>query len=160
MRIVIFGLTVSSTWGNGHATLWRSLINALDRGGHDVVFYERDVPYYRAHRDLPELTGRAKLRLYGSRDEIAVEAIATIDEADAAVVTSYWLWLEPGRGDTYIGTLVNEYLARGGRAFAVRAGSAYVDVGTLHGWRDAVRLLEATRAHDAPRPYRDLALVR
>ena len=69
------------------------------------------------------------------------------------------LWLEPGRRDTYIGTLVNEYLARGGLAYAVHDGSAYVDVGTLHGWRDAVRLLETTPAHDAPRPYRGLALV-
>ena len=57
MRIVIFGLTVSSSWGNGHATLWRSLIRALDAKGHRVVFYERDVPYYAAHRDLPQLHG-------------------------------------------------------------------------------------------------------
>jgi dTDP-glucose pyrophosphorylase len=52
------------------------------------------------------------------------------------------LWREPGRGDTYVGTLVNAWLARGGEASAVHAGEAYVDVGTLHGWRDAVRLLE------------------
>jgi glucose-1-phosphate thymidylyltransferase len=51
------------------------------------------------------------------------------------------LWREPGRGDEYMGTLVNAYLARGGRAFGVRAGKAYVDVGTLHGYREAIRLL-------------------
>jgi glucose-1-phosphate thymidylyltransferase len=51
------------------------------------------------------------------------------------------LWLEPERGDEYFGTLVNEYLARGGRARAVRAGEAYVDVGTLHGYRAAIRVL-------------------
>lgn len=66
------------------------------------------------------------------------------------------LWREPGRGDVYIGTLVNEWLARGGQAWAVHAGSAYVDVGTLHGWRDAVRLLDGRASEDAPRPYRAL----
>jgi glucose-1-phosphate thymidylyltransferase len=51
------------------------------------------------------------------------------------------LWLEPGRGDEYIGTLINAYLARGGRATAVRAGTAYVDVGTVRGYREAMNLL-------------------
>jgi glucose-1-phosphate thymidylyltransferase len=53
------------------------------------------------------------------------------------------LWSEPGRGDEYMGTLVNAYLARGGEARGVRAGQAYVDVGTLHGYREATRLLGA-----------------
>lgn len=51
------------------------------------------------------------------------------------------LWREPGRGDEYFGTLVNAFLARGGKAIASRAGQAYVDVGTLHGYREALRLL-------------------
>ena len=51
------------------------------------------------------------------------------------------LWVERGRTDEYIGTLVNAWLAAGGRAVGVRAGSAYVDVGTLHGYREAVRML-------------------
>ena len=51
------------------------------------------------------------------------------------------LWREPGRNDEYIGTLVNAYLARGGRAIGVRAGESYVDVGTLHGYREAIQLL-------------------
>jgi glucose-1-phosphate thymidylyltransferase len=51
------------------------------------------------------------------------------------------LWLEPGRGDEYIGTLINAYLARGGRARAVNAGTAYVDVGTVRGYRTAMNLL-------------------
>lgn len=51
------------------------------------------------------------------------------------------LWTQRQRRDEYMGTLVNEYLARGGRAVAVRAGQAYVDVGTLHGYRQAVKLL-------------------
>jgi dTDP-glucose pyrophosphorylase len=55
------------------------------------------------------------------------------------------LWCEPTRNDEYLGTLVNAYLARGAQARGVRAGSAYVDVGTLHGYREATRLLEALR---------------
>ncbi len=53
------------------------------------------------------------------------------------------LWSQPGRGDEYIGTLVNAYLARGGEAVGVRAGTAYVDVGTIHGYREAVRVLSS-----------------
>lgn len=53
------------------------------------------------------------------------------------------IWMEPERKDEYLGTLVNAYLARGGSARAVPEGRAYVDVGTLHGYREAVRLLEA-----------------
>jgi glucose-1-phosphate thymidylyltransferase len=60
------------------------------------------------------------------------------------------LWLEPGRGDEYFGTLVNAFLARGGRAIGVRAGDAYVDVGTLHGYRHALRLLGERGPTEAP----------
>ena len=56
------------------------------------------------------------------------------------------LWVERGRADQYMGTLINAYLAAGGRARGVRAGAAYVDVGTLHGYREAMRLLESGRA--------------
>ena len=63
------------------------------------------------------------------------------------------LWREPGRGDEYFGTLVNAYLARGGRARGVRAGEAYVDVGTLHGYREAIRLLG--ERVDTPAPLTD-----
>ncbi len=57
------------------------------------------------------------------------------------------LWLT--RKDEYIGTLINDYLARGGRAYGLKAGKAYVDVGTLHGYREALRLLDENRAGDA-----------
>ena len=70
MKLVVFGLTVSSSWGNGHATLWRGLCAALARRGHEVAFFERDVPYYAHNRDLPELPARAPLsvpRLGGDR---------------------------------------------------------------------------------------------
>ena len=51
------------------------------------------------------------------------------------------LWQAPERGDEYLGTLINAYLRAGGRAVGVKAGEAYVDVGTLHGYREAIRLL-------------------
>lgn len=54
LQIVILGLTITSSWGNGHATTYRSLIRGLARRGHRVVFLERDKPWYAAHRDLPE----------------------------------------------------------------------------------------------------------
>lgn len=88
MKLVVFGLTVSSSWGNGHATLWRGLIRALARLGWEVVFYERDVPYYAEHRDLTELP-RGRLRLYGDWEAVKAEAAAEVRGADAAMVTSY-----------------------------------------------------------------------
>ena len=88
MKLVVFGLSVSSSWGNGHATLWRGLIRALARLGHQVVFYERDVPYYAEHRDLPTLAD-ARLRLYPAWGDIEEAARRDVQDADAAIVTSY-----------------------------------------------------------------------
>jgi dTDP-glucose pyrophosphorylase len=51
------------------------------------------------------------------------------------------LWRQPGRGDEFVGTLVNAWIAQGGTALGIRAGTRYVDVGTLHGWREAAALL-------------------
>jgi spore maturation protein CgeB len=87
MKLVIFGLTVSSSWGNGHATLWRGLIRALAAQGHDVVFYERDVPWYAGHRDLTELTD-ATLVIYRDWQDIAARADDFLN-ADTLFVTSY-----------------------------------------------------------------------
>jgi len=88
MKLVIFGLTVSSSWGNGHATLWRGLCNALSTQGHKVIFFERDVSYYANHRDLvaPE---NFTLKLYEDWAETSAEAGRTVADADAAIVTSY-----------------------------------------------------------------------
>ncbi|HUZ14401.1 MAG TPA: glycosyltransferase [Caulobacteraceae bacterium] len=87
-RLVVFGLTVSSSWGNGHATLWRGLIRALARRGWRTVFFERDLPYYRRHRDLWALEG-AELALYPDWESIRQAAAAAVGAADAAMVTSY-----------------------------------------------------------------------
>ena len=88
MKLVIFGLTISSSWGNGHATLWRALCRALAGRGHRVVFFERDVPYYAAHRDRLYPDG-CDLRLYGEWQNVVREAERTLRDADAAIVTSY-----------------------------------------------------------------------
>jgi spore maturation protein CgeB len=88
MKFVVFGLSVSSSWGNGHATLWRGLIAALARRSHTVVFFERDVPYYAAHRDLAELPG-GRLVLYPDWQAVRELARAELADADVAVVTSY-----------------------------------------------------------------------
>jgi dTDP-glucose pyrophosphorylase len=68
------------------------------------------------------------------------------------------LWREPGRGDEYIGTLVNAWLARGGRALGLRAGETYVDVGTMHGYREAIALLNARPSQEREEvvPFRAL----
>jgi spore maturation protein CgeB len=88
MKFVIFGLTISSSWGNGHATLWRALCRALVRRGHQVTFFERDVPYYASHRDLTELAGGA-IQLYASWPDIRPSAQRELSDADVAIVTSY-----------------------------------------------------------------------
>ncbi|MFL6529357.1 MAG: glycosyltransferase [Chthoniobacterales bacterium] len=88
MKLVFFGLTISSSWGNGHATLLRALFRQLIGRGHEVVFFERDVPYYAAHRDLHELPG-GKLILYHDWDDIVSRARLDLSDADAAIVTSY-----------------------------------------------------------------------
>lgn len=88
MKLVVFGLTVSSSWGNGHATLWRGLIKALAAAGADVVFFERDVPYYAQHRDLAALPA-GELVLYADWRDVAARAKAEAASADAVIVTSY-----------------------------------------------------------------------
>ena len=89
MHIVIFGLTISSSWGNGHATLWRSLVRAMLKRGHTVVFYEKDLPYYATTRDLWNLPEGARLRLYASPEEILNETKRELARADLAICTSF-----------------------------------------------------------------------
>src|SRR5438270_6319173 len=88
MQIVIFGLTVSSSWGNGHATIWRALCSALARDGHRIFFFERDVSYYANHRDLSHPEGY-ELVLYRDWQDINDKARDLVAESDSAIVTSY-----------------------------------------------------------------------
>jgi spore maturation protein CgeB len=88
LKISIFGLTLSSSWGNGHATPYRALLRALDRMGHQVVFYERDVPYYAKHRDFAQ-TDFCCLVLYSKWDEVCGQARADASESDVVIHASY-----------------------------------------------------------------------
>jgi spore maturation protein CgeB len=87
VKLVIFGLSISSSWGNGHATLWRGLYRALTQCGHFVRFFERDVPWYAAARDWHAEDGG--LILYSDWPSIRARAQRELRGADAAIVTSY-----------------------------------------------------------------------
>lgn len=86
--IVIFGLSITSSWGNGHATTYRSLMRALVRRGHEVLFLERDTPWYRANRDAVELSG-GSVQLYQSLSELCTRWRKSVAEADLIIVGSY-----------------------------------------------------------------------
>lgn len=88
MQITIFGLTISSAWGNGHATPYRALIRALDRMGHKVRFYEKDVPYYARHRDFRQIP-YADLVLYPDWATIYRDALAFAARSDVVITASY-----------------------------------------------------------------------
>ncbi|MFO6446116.1 glycosyltransferase [Erythrobacter sp. NE805] len=87
MKLVVLGLSLSSSWGNGHATTFRALLSAFAARGHEVLFLERDVPWYAEHRDLPD-PEFCELAYY---DDLAgLEAFRElIAAADAVMVGSY-----------------------------------------------------------------------
>lgn len=87
-RIVIIGLSITSSWGNGHATTYRALVRELDARGHQVLFLERDVPWYRDNRDLPH-PPYGRTCLYQSLDELREVHGAAVRNADLVVVGSY-----------------------------------------------------------------------
>lgn len=88
MKLVVLGLSITSSWGNGHATTYRGLLREFGRRGHEVTFLERDVPWYAAHRDLPNPVFCAT-RLYRSLDELRRRHEALVAEADAVILGSY-----------------------------------------------------------------------
>lgn len=89
MKLVVFGLSLSSSWGNGHATTYRALLRAFRGRGHEIVFYEWDAPWYGgAHRDLPD-PDFCRLLLYTDWEAVAPRALAEAREADAVLVGSY-----------------------------------------------------------------------
>ena len=88
VKITIFGLTLSSSWGNGHATPYRAILRALYRRGVRTVFYERDAPYYAAHRDF-RACSYCELKLYSSWDEVRTEALRNAADSDIVINASY-----------------------------------------------------------------------
>lgn len=89
MKIVVYGLTLTSSWGNGHATTYRSLLKALARRGHTIVFIEKDVEWYRSNRDLPNPTF-CTVRLYDNWTLEHASLLAEGKDADAIVIGSYF----------------------------------------------------------------------
>src|SRR3954454_4887711 len=88
MKILIHGLSISSSWGNGHATLWRGICRELIYRGHTIIFFEQDVPYYASHRDFTEIAG-GELHLYPDWDSGRPIVQQHLNDADVAIVTSY-----------------------------------------------------------------------
>lgn len=86
--IVILGLSITSSWGNGHATTYRALVRQLVARGHDVLFLERDLPFYRHHRDFTQ-SGYGRVELYGSREELYDKFAHAVRHADAVMLGSY-----------------------------------------------------------------------
>ncbi len=85
---VFLGLSITSTWGNGHATTYRALLKELAARGHLVTFLERDVPWYAANREFDSLP-YCNVGLYGSIEELRDRFSETVRKADAVVVGSY-----------------------------------------------------------------------
>lgn len=87
LNIVVFGLSITSSWGNGHATTYRSLLKALAARGHHITFFERDVPWYAKHRDMPapDFCG---IELYRTNNELQQHS-DTLTQADLIIVGSY-----------------------------------------------------------------------
>lgn len=104
-RLVVFGLSITSSWGNGHATTYRGLLGALARRGWDITFFERDVEWYRANRDLPRPTC-CDLRLYAdwASSDTRAEAAEAVRQADAVLVGSY-----AGQGVEIVDWLATRY---------------------------------------------------
>lgn len=88
MRVVFVGLSITSSWGNGHATNYRALVRELAARGHEVLFCEWDAPWYAAHRDLERLED-AELCLYRDLDHLRRKATADLARADLVIVGSY-----------------------------------------------------------------------
>lgn len=88
MTIVILGLAITSSWGNGHATTYRALVRALAARGHEVLFLERDLPWYAAERDLAA-PPYCRVRLYHDVSELGTVYLDDVRSADLVVVGSY-----------------------------------------------------------------------
>lgn len=89
MQIVIFGLSITSSWGNGHATTFRALARALHARGHRVIFFEKDVEWYASNRDLPE-PAFCELKLYSQWTDALPLVRRELASADVAMVGSYF----------------------------------------------------------------------
>ena len=88
LNCAFLGLTITSTWGNGHATTYRGLLKELSKRGHRVTFLERDAPWYASNREFEKLP-YCDVALYCSLDELIERFAQLIHEADIVMVGSY-----------------------------------------------------------------------
>lgn len=88
MKITFFGLSITSSWGNGHATTFRALCQALNQRGHRIVFFELDQEWYAGNRDLPE-PPYCDVRIYETWGQVLPTVRAELRDSDVAVVGSY-----------------------------------------------------------------------
>ena len=88
MKLVVLGLSITSSWGNGHATTYRALVREFAARGHDVLFLERDLPWYRDNRDLTRYP-HADIQFYSSLGELKRNFARAVRIADAIIVGSY-----------------------------------------------------------------------
>ena len=114
LDVVILGLSITSSWGNGHATTYRGLVRELAGRGHRITFLERDVPWYAENRDLPHPPGCTTV-LYATRAELEARHAALVRDADVVVVGSY----------VPEGVAVGEWAAR-----TARGALAFYDIDT------------------------------
>jgi spore maturation protein CgeB len=114
LRIVILGLSITSSWGNGHATTYRGLVRELTARGHDVLFLERDVPWYASNRDLAK-PRHGRTALYLDLHELKRRFSTEIEDADLVIVGSY----------VPDGTAVGEWVTRTARGL-----TAFYDIDT------------------------------
>jgi spore maturation protein CgeB len=87
MKLVVLGLSLSSSWGNGHATTFRALLKQFAARGHDILFLERDVPWYASQRDLAD-PDYCRLEFYTDLEDLE-RWRGQIARADAVIVGSY-----------------------------------------------------------------------
>jgi spore maturation protein CgeB len=89
MKLTIFGLSITSSWGNGHATTFRALCEALARRGHSIVFFEHNLEWYENNRDLPH-PAYCDLKLFNSWNEVLPLVRKELRDSDVAMVGSYF----------------------------------------------------------------------
>ncbi|HEV2715654.1 MAG TPA: glycosyltransferase [Terriglobales bacterium] len=89
MKITILGLSITSSWGNGHATTYRALARALHARGHRIIFFERDLEWYASNRDMPE-PPFCSVHIYERWDEVIPKVRRELASSDVAIVGSYF----------------------------------------------------------------------
>ena len=114
LTVVVLGLSITSSWGNGHATTYRALLRAFAARGHDVLFLERDVPWYAEHRDLAR-PPFCRTELYASVAELRARHARAVRDADLVIVGSY----------VPDGVAVGEWVTR-----TARGATAFYDIDT------------------------------